>query len=121
VGPTVCYSPGAISMKEDWVQGAPLHSHTQTSYAGTRAFMCHRVYMPAIFNVARGLLSPMQWCGRRFSATGQRVNGTILRTMDFTIIQKHKKRKKLFIWKSRVNCEGVPWKEGYPHTVRLHE
>ena len=39
---SVCLGPGAISMKEDWVQGAPLHSHTQTSYAGTRAFMWHR-------------------------------------------------------------------------------
>jgi len=29
MGPAVCYGPGAISMKEDWVQGAPLHLHTQ--------------------------------------------------------------------------------------------
>ena len=29
VGPAVCYGPGAISMKEDWVQGAPLQLHTQ--------------------------------------------------------------------------------------------
>ena len=29
VGPAICYGPGAISMKEDWVQGAPLHLHTQ--------------------------------------------------------------------------------------------
>ena len=29
VGPAVCYGPGAISMKEDWVKGAPLHLHTQ--------------------------------------------------------------------------------------------
>ena len=29
VGPAVCYSPGTISMKEDWVQGAPLHLRTQ--------------------------------------------------------------------------------------------
>ena len=40
VGPAICLCPGAISMKEDWVQGAPLH--TQTSYAGTRALMRHR-------------------------------------------------------------------------------
>ena len=31
--------------------------------------------MPATIVVARGLLSPMQWCRRRFSAEGQRVNG----------------------------------------------
>jgi len=29
LGPAVCYGPGAISMKENWVQGAPLHLHTQ--------------------------------------------------------------------------------------------
>ena len=29
VGPAVCLGPGAITMKEDWVQGAPLHLHTQ--------------------------------------------------------------------------------------------
>ena len=58
MGPAVCYGLGAISMKEDWVQGAPLQAHTQTSYAGTRAFMRHRVYMPVTIVVARGLLSP---------------------------------------------------------------
>ena len=73
MGPAVGYSPTAISMKEDNVQGAPLQSHTQTSYAGTRAFMRHSAYMPATTIVACGLLSPMQWCGRHFSAVGQRV------------------------------------------------
>ena len=29
MGPAVCYGLGAISMKENWVQGAPLHFHTQ--------------------------------------------------------------------------------------------
>ena len=29
MGPAICYSPGAISMKENWVQGAPLILHTQ--------------------------------------------------------------------------------------------
>ena len=70
VGPTVCLVPGAISMKEDLVQGAPLHSHTQISYAGTRDHSRRLAYMPATFVVAHGLLSPMQWCGRRFSAAG---------------------------------------------------
>ena len=35
--------------------------------------MQHRAYMPATIVVARGLLPPMQWCGRHFSALGQRV------------------------------------------------
>ena len=55
MGPSICLGPGAISMKEDWVQGAPLHSHTQTSYAGTRAFMRHRARV-ALFLL--GLLLP---------------------------------------------------------------
>jgi len=29
MGPAVCLGPGAITMKEDWVKGAPLHLHTQ--------------------------------------------------------------------------------------------
>ena len=49
MGPAVCLSPGAISMKEDWVQGAPLHSHTQTSYAGTRDYTRHRARV-ALYN-----------------------------------------------------------------------
>ena len=52
VGPAVCYGPGAISMKEDWVQGAPLHSHTEISDAGSRdnsrrrAYKCANVRQP---------------------------------------------------------------------------
>ena len=76
MGPAVCYGPGAISMKEDWVRGAPLHSHTQISYAGTRDNSRQWGYMPATIGVARGLLSPIQWCGQRFSAEGKRVNLT---------------------------------------------
>ena len=53
VGPAVCHGPGAISMKEEWVQRAPPHSHTQTSYAGTRDNT-----RPATIVVARGFLSP---------------------------------------------------------------
>ena len=59
VGPAVCYSQGAISMKVEWVQGAPLHLHTQTSYAGTRDNTRQQAYMPATIVVARGLLSPV--------------------------------------------------------------
>ena len=68
VGSAVCHGPGAISMKEDWVQGAP--SHSQTSYAGTRAFMRHRARLPATVVVARGLLSPMPWFSAAFYCRG---------------------------------------------------
>jgi len=70
VGPAVCYGPGAISMKEDWVQGAPLHSHTQISYAGTRDNSWRRAYMPATIVVARGLLNPMQVSLAAFYCSG---------------------------------------------------
>ena len=60
-------------MKEDWVQGAPPHSHTQTSYAGTRVFMRHRAYMPATIVVACDLLSLMPLFSVRFTAPGERV------------------------------------------------
>ena len=58
-GPRCMYGPDAISMKVEWVQGAPLHSHTQTSYAGTRGNTRQRAYMPATIVIARGLLCPM--------------------------------------------------------------
>jgi len=32
--------------------------------------------MPATIVVAHGLVGPMQWCGLRFSAVGQRVNSS---------------------------------------------
>ena len=67
------FSPGAISMKEDWVQGALFHSHTQTSYVGTRAFMRHRAYMPATIVIACGLLSPMPLFLAAFYCCGEKV------------------------------------------------
>ena len=73
MGPAVCQGPGAISMKLEWVQGAPPHLHTQTSYAGTRDDTRWRAYMPATIIVARGLLSPMPVNGRRISDMGERV------------------------------------------------
>ena len=60
-------------MKVEYVQGAPPHLHTQTSYAGTRDNARRRAYMPATMVIARGLLSPVPVCGRRFSALGERV------------------------------------------------
>ena len=59
VGPAIHTGLGAISMKEDYVQGAPLHLHTHISYAGTRDNSRWRSYKPSTIVVARGLLSPM--------------------------------------------------------------
>ena len=61
------------SIKEDYVQGAPLHSHTHISYAGTRDNSLRRACLPATVVFARGLLSPMPWFWRCFTAMGERV------------------------------------------------
>ena len=36
--PAICYGMGTISMKEDWVHGAPPHSHTQLHMQGLGHF-----------------------------------------------------------------------------------
>ena len=71
--PYVTAQAPSLHMKEDWVQGAPHLSHIQTSYAGTKGFMRHRARLPATIVIARGLLSPMPWFWRRFTAVGERV------------------------------------------------
>ena len=65
-------------MKVEYLQGAPPHLYTQTSYAGTRDNTRQRAYMFATIIVARGLVRPMLVCGRHFSAMGQRVNAYAL-------------------------------------------
>ena len=74
MGPDVCHGPVAISIKEDWVQGAPPHSHTQTLYAGTRAFMLHRARLPATIVIARGLQALCHGFWQCFTAAGERVS-----------------------------------------------
>ena len=71
--PATCIGPGVVSMKVEWLQGAPSHLHTQTSYAGTTDNTRRRVYMPATIIVARGLVRPMLWCGWCFSGVRERV------------------------------------------------
>jgi len=74
VGPGVCLGLGAISIKEGWVQGAPIHSHTQTSYAGTRVFMWHRARV-ALYNrlFARSIVALCSGVGGKIPPMGQRV------------------------------------------------
>ena len=62
VGPAVCYGPGAISMKEDWVQGAPLHLHTQlhthlypTTRRRVRIALYNRLFAQSIVTHRRGV------------------------------------------------------------------
>ena len=47
-------------------------THTQTSYAGTRAFMGHWARLPSTILVARGLLSPMPWFSAAFFCRGSK-------------------------------------------------
>ena len=61
MGPATHTGLGAISMMEDYEQGAPLQSHTHKSNAGTRDNSRRRSYKPSIIVVARGLLRPMLW------------------------------------------------------------
>jgi len=61
----------------EYLQGAPPHLHTPTSYAGGRDNTRQRAYIPATILVARGHVSPMSWCGGYFSAVGERVKGTV--------------------------------------------
>ena len=59
VGPAVCYGPGAITMKEEWVQGANLHPHTQLHTQGLGGLCGIGQGLPSTIVIARGLLSPM--------------------------------------------------------------
>ena len=72
MGPAVSLGPGAISMKEDWVQGARLHSHIQTSYAGTRAIMRHRARV-ALYNrlFARSIVALCSGVGDKIPPWGK--------------------------------------------------
>jgi hypothetical protein len=76
VGSAVCHGPSTISMKEDTLEGAPLHSHTQTSYAGTRAFMRHRARV-ALYNrlFARSIVALCSGVGDKIPPWGERDNG----------------------------------------------
>ena len=88
-----------------WVQGAPPHLHTQTSYAGTRDNTWQRVYMPATIIVAHGQQSPMLVYGQRFSAVGERV-----------------KEKSLFFQKIKIaaySCKMVDFDKVKEHKIRL--
>jgi len=85
MGPAVCLGPGAISIKVEWVQGAPPHLLTETSYAGTRDNTWQRAYMPATIFIARGLLSPMPVFWAAFLLLwGNGVNGNLL--ADFSCL-----------------------------------
>ena len=77
VGPAVYFGPGDISMKEDWVQGAPPHSHTQTSYAGTgtRDNTRHRARV-ALYNhlFARSIVALCSDVGGKIPLWGKGLN-----------------------------------------------
>ena len=69
------YQPGRCFYEGGMGTRGP--SPPQTSYSGTRDNTRRRAYMPVTIVVTCGLVSPMQGCGRQFSAVGERVNPTV--------------------------------------------
>jgi len=73
-------------MKEDWVQGAPLHSHTQTSYAGTRALMRHRARV-ALYNClfARSIVALSSGVGDKIPPWGKglKIYGNVFFSLTY--------------------------------------
>ena len=75
MGPAICTGSGVFAMKLEYLQGAPPHLHTQTSYAGTRDNMYTAEGVYACYNHH---CCPMQLCGWHFSAVEERVNPFIV-------------------------------------------
>ena len=66
MGPAVCLGPGAISMKEDWVQGAPLYLHTQlhTQVLGRLCGGGQGLPSTIVFLLGLSLPATMVWAGK---------------------------------------------------------
>ena len=76
MGPAVCNGPGAISMKENWVQGAPLHLHTQLHTSSEPHTTAAVNDFPLQLSLRTVYLYPSPWYGVQNTPVGQRVNGT---------------------------------------------
>jgi len=82
VGPAVCYGPGAISMKENWVQGAPLHLHTQL-HTPSEPYTTAAVKDCPLQSSLRAVYRyPSPWYGVQNTTVGQRVNEHIVTISD---------------------------------------
>ena len=57
-----------------YITSIPLNSIISELYAGTMDVTQRLACMSAKIVIAGGLEHPPPWCGRRFSAVGQRVN-----------------------------------------------
>ena len=74
MGPAVCYGPGAISMKENWVQGAPLILHTQL-HTPSEPYTTAAVKDCPLQSSLRAVYRyPSPWYGVQNTPVGQRVN-----------------------------------------------
>ena len=65
LGPAICTGPGAISMKVEWVQGAPPHSHTQlhTQVLGRLCGSGQGLPSTIVFSLGLSLPTAVVWSG----------------------------------------------------------
>jgi len=70
VGPAVCYGLGAISMKENWVQGAPLILHTQLHTPSERHTMAAVKDCPLHSSLHVVYRYPSRWYGVQNTPVG---------------------------------------------------
>ena len=73
MGPSVCYGLGAISMKENWVQGAPLHLHTQLHTPSEPHTTAAVKDCPLQSSLRTVYHYPSPWYGVQNTPVGQRV------------------------------------------------
>ena len=78
MGPAVCYVPGTISMKEDWVQGAPLNLHTQLHMHFVPHALAAGKDCPLQLSFHLVYCYPLPWYGVQNTPMGQRVNNVCL-------------------------------------------
>ena len=76
MGSAVCYGPGAISMKENWVQGAPLHLHTQLHISSEPYTTAAVKDCPLQSSLCAVYHYPSPWYGVQNAPVGQRVKGS---------------------------------------------
>ena len=85
VGPATHTGLGAISMKEDWVQGAPLHLHTQlhTHFVPHATAAGEDCPLQSSFCLVYRYLLP--WYGVQNTPVGQRVNRALAKKQEYSL------------------------------------
>ena len=106
MGPTVCYGPGAISMKEDWVQGAPLHLHTQlhTHFVPHTTAAVKDCPLQLSLRVVYRYLSP--WYGVQNTPMGQRVKVVVVNWIAVVQVMSSSRKQSDVSWGSTATVVG---------------